>query len=74
MEERRRSYSVLKLTRELKRSNETIKQKEIELAKLSRPQFVETMAKGKLTLKRATQKQIIHLSLVNTPVMTIGAK
>lgn len=64
MEERRRSYAVLKLTREFKKVTEIKKQKEIQLAKLSRPQFVENIAKGKLTLKRATDKQIIHLNSV----------
>lgn len=66
MEERRISYAVLKLTREFKKVSEIKKQKEIQLAKLSRPQFVETVAKGKLTLKRATDKQIIHLSSIAT--------
>lgn len=70
MEERRRSYAVLKLTREFKQNAEITKQKEIHLAKLSRPQFVENMAKGKLTLKRATEKQIIHLG----PIMAMGTK
>ncbi len=64
MEERRTSYSVLKLTREFKRTAEVTKQKEIQLAKLSRPQYVENIAKGKLTLKRATEKQIIRLGAV----------
>lgn len=62
MEERRRSYVVLKLTREFKKATELNKQKEIQLVKFSRPQFVENVAKEKLTLKRATDKQIIHLS------------
>ncbi len=66
MEERRMSYAVLKLTREFKTVTEIKKQKEIQLAKLSRPQFVEHIAKGKLTLKRATDKQIIHLNPVAT--------
>jgi len=64
MEERRMSYAVLKLTREFKKVAELKKQKEIQLVKLSRPQFVETIAKGKLTLKRAKDKQIIHLSTI----------
>lgn len=64
MEERRLSYAVLKLTREFKKVAELKKQKEIQLVKLSRPQFVENIAKEKLTLKRATDKQIIHLSTI----------
>lgn len=62
MEERRMSYEVLKLTREYKKSAENQKQKEIQLAKLTKPQFIENIAKEKLTLKRATASQIIQLS------------
>ncbi len=62
MEERRMSYVVLKNTREFKKNREMKKQKEIQLAKLTRPQLVEKMASQKLTLKRATQAQIIHLN------------
>jgi len=56
------SYVVLKQMREFKKTKETVKQKEFQLAKMTRPQFVETVAKSKLTLKRATQAQIIHLN------------
>jgi predicted membrane protein len=62
MEERRMSYVVLKQTREYKKATEIQKQKEIQLAKLLRPQFIENIAKEKFTLKRATQAQIIHLN------------
>jgi len=62
MEERRMSYVVLKQTREFKKNKEILKQKEFQLAKMTRPQLVETVAKEKLTLKRATQAQIIHLN------------
>ncbi len=62
MEERRMSYVVLKQTREYKKTSEIRKQKEIQLAKLVRPQFIENIAKGRLTLKRATAAQIIHLN------------
>lgn len=62
MEERRMSYVVLKQTREHKKVIEIQKQKEIQLAKLMRPQFIENVAKEKLTLKRATPAQIIHLN------------
>ena len=68
MEERRMSYVVLKFTREYKKTREIEKQKEIQLAKLTRPQLVETVAKEKLTLKRATQNQIIHLN----PSVSLG--
>lgn len=62
MEERRLSYFVLKLTKEHKRVTEIQKQKEITLAKLTRPQLLENVAVKKLTLKRVTQAQIIHLT------------
>ena len=62
MEERRLSYVVLKLTKEHKRTIETKKQKELVLAKLTRPQLLENVATQKLTLKRVTQAQIIHLT------------
>ncbi|MEQ1721678.1 MAG: histidine kinase [Pseudobdellovibrio sp.] len=62
MEERRISYVVLKLTKEHKKTIEIQKQKEISLAKLTRPQLLENVATQKLTLKRVTASQIIHLS------------
>ena len=62
MEERRISYLVLKLTHEHKKAIEIQKQKEILLAKLTRPQLLENVATQKLTLKRATAAQIIHLA------------
>lgn len=62
MEERRISYVVLKNTKEHKRAMEMQKQKEITLAKLTRPQLLENVATNKLTLKRVTAAQIIHLS------------
>lgn len=68
MEERRISYVVLKLTYEHKKVTEIEKQKEIQLAKLTRPQLLENVATQKLTLKRATASQIIHLSNLSDPV------
>ena len=41
MEERRISYVVLKLTKEHKRVTEVQRQKEISLAKMTRPQLLE---------------------------------
>ena len=70
MEERRLSYVVLKLTHEHKKAIEIQKQKEIQLAKLTRPQLLDNMAKNKLTLKRATPSQIIHLTPVETLART----
>lgn len=62
MEERRLSYFVLKQTQEYKKISEVKKQKEIALAKLTRPQLLENLATKKLTLKRISQSQIIHLT------------
>ena len=62
MDERRLSYIVLKLTKEHKKTIEIQKQKEIILAKLTRPQLQENVAMQKLTLKRVLASQIIHLT------------
>lgn len=70
MEERRISYVVLKLTKEHKKAIEIQKQKEIQLAKLTRPQLLENVATQKLTMKRATASQIIHLNPVDTVART----
>lgn len=66
MEERRLSYAVLKLTKEHKKAIEIQKQKEIQLAKLTRPQLLENVATHKLTLQRVKASQIIHLTAVET--------
>ncbi len=62
MEERRIGYSVLKLTREHKRVWEEKRAKEITLAKITRPQLLESVAQEKFTLKKVQANQIIHLS------------
>lgn len=62
MEERRLSYVVLKMTKEHKKVIEIQKQKEISLAKLTRPQLMENLATQRVALKRVTASQIIHLS------------
>ena len=62
MEERRMGYSVLKLTREHKKVSEDKRVKEITLAKITRPQLLDTMAQQKFTLKKIQANQIIHLS------------
>ena len=61
MEERRRGYSLLKLTREYRQTVEQKKNKEIQLAKVTRPQWVERMAASKFTMKKALSSQIILL-------------
>jgi hypothetical protein len=69
MEERRLGYSLLKVTRDYRRVLETKKNKEIQLAKVSRPQFVQKMASARFTLKKAEADQII---LMNNPVEEIA--
>lgn len=70
MEERRLSYVVLKMTQEHKKVIEIQKQKEIALAKLTRPQLLENVATKKLTMKRVTAAQIIHLTSVQIADLT----
>lgn len=62
MEERRMGYSLLKLTREQKQVIEEKRIKSIELAKIRRPQNIESMAQRKLTLRRVQSHQIIHIT------------
>lgn len=62
MEERRMGYSVLKLTREFKKVQEEKRVKEVTLAKVTRPQLLESMAQQKFTLKKIQANQIIHIS------------
>ena len=61
MEERRMGYSVLKLTRQHKKVAEEKRVKEIALAKITRPQLLESVAQQKFTLKKIQANQIIHL-------------
>ncbi|MFS4458292.1 histidine kinase [Bdellovibrio sp. HCB2-146] len=62
MEERRIGYSVLKLTRQHKKVLEEKRAKEIALAKITRPQLLESVAQQKFTLKKVQANQIIHLT------------
>ncbi len=62
MEERRMGYVVLKQTREFKQIWEEKRRKEISLAKVTRPQLLESVAQEKFTLKKVQASQIIHLS------------
>lgn len=61
MEERRMGYSVLKLSREHKQVWEQKRVKEIALAKVTRPQLLDSVAQEKFTLKKIKSEQIIHL-------------
>lgn len=62
MEERRMGYSLLVLNRELKKSVEDKRAKNIQLARVTRPQHVEQVATHKLTLKKVQSNQIIYLT------------
>lgn len=62
MEERRIGYQVLKLTREYKKGSEIKRNKEIQLAKITRPQLLENVAQNQFTLKKIQSNQIIHLA------------
>ena len=62
MEERRLGYSLLKLRREHKAVLDEKRSQEIQLAKITRPQLLESLAQSRFTLKKISANQIIHLS------------
>ena len=62
MEERRMGYELLNLNRDQKRLVEERRLKEMQLAKMTRPQQVERVAAARLTLRKVQASQIIHLS------------
>jgi hypothetical protein len=64
MEERRVGYGVLKLTRDYRKASEERRSKEVQLAKVTRPQLLDQLAKSKFTLKKIESKQIVLLSEV----------
>lgn len=61
IEERRIGYSILKIRKEFKRVNEDVKRKEVEIAKLTRPQILDQIAQGQLALKKTQSGQVIYL-------------
>lgn len=61
MEERRLGYSLLKLNKQARQIAENKKNYEIQLAQITRPQFVEKMAASRFTLRKAQSDQIILL-------------
>ena len=73
MEERRLGYSILKINREYRKISEIKKQREIQLAKVTRPQWVEKMAYSRFTLKRAESHQIILLPNITADSDESGA-
>lgn len=61
MEERRQSYAVLKLNRELKKNIEQRRGLEVKLLNALRPQKIEREVQSRTVLNQAESKQIIHL-------------
>lgn len=62
MEERRLGYIILKMTHDQRELVELKRNKEMMLAKMTRPQHVEAMAQKKFTLKKVTNSQLIQLT------------
>ncbi len=62
MEIRRIGYSVLKLAREERRLRDQQRQQLVQLAKILRPEHVQSIAQSRLTLKRAESGQIIQMT------------
>jgi hypothetical protein len=62
MEERRRGYAILKLTREQRNVIEEKRERSMQLAKLTRPEHVEKLAQSQFTLKKVQANQIIHMT------------
>ncbi len=60
-QERHLGYEVLALHRQHRLAAEEKKRQVIELAKLSRPQHVETVAQRRFDLKRVQKSQIIRM-------------
>ncbi|MEI7972910.1 MAG: cell division protein FtsL [Bdellovibrio sp.] len=59
--ERLLGYELWSLHREQRLASEEKKRLSIELAKLSRPQYVEGVAQRQFDLKKISQKQLIRL-------------
>ncbi len=62
MEVRRMGYSVLKLSREERNMKDVERQQMIQLAKITRPERLQQVAQGRLTLKKAEVGQIIQMT------------
>lgn len=70
MEERRLGYSILKINAEYKKILDQKRMMEMQLAKITRPQLLDSWAQRKLTLKKVSSSQIIHLSGSGQAVFT----
>ena len=62
MEERRLGYTLIKLNRDHRKVLEEKRGLEIQLARVTKPQLLESLAQNRLTLKKLNADQIIHLS------------
>jgi hypothetical protein len=62
MEVRRMGYSVLKISRDERKSRDHQRHREIVLARVTRPDRLQTVAQNRLTLKRAETGQIIQMT------------
>ena len=62
IEERRLGYAILQLTREHKLHLEEKRSLSIELAQMTRPQYVSDLAQQNLDLRRVNAAQIIHMT------------
>lgn len=70
MEERRRGYAILKMTREQRTVIEEKREKSMMLAKLTRPEHVERVAQSQFTLQKVQAKQIIHMTGLNQTIVS----
>jgi len=62
MEERRLGYQVLKLNKEHKNKISEFREKEIQLAKTTRPQLMDSIAQRKFTFRKVQANQVIHIT------------
>lgn len=72
MEERRRGYELLRLNREQRAVVEERRERSMQLAKITRPQYVEHVAQSRLTLRKLQSKQIIHLTGAQKPLRGVN--
>ena len=62
MEVRRVGYSVLKLARQERRLRDAHREQIVQLAKITRPERLQSVAQSRLTLKKAESGQIIQMT------------
>ena len=62
MEVRRVGYSVLKLARQERRLRDQHREQIVQLAKITRPERLQSVAQSRLTLKKDESGQIIQMT------------